>query len=104
MIKQINFILICIIIVFLNSCTSKENIIYVPVKEPLLFDLCHSEDDLKPVEYLKFSKNDKIWTIRSEDIKIENYNRMKRKLDSLYNAIQCYDIQRKNIEKNLNKD
>lgn len=102
--KQVLFILICITIISLNSgCSSKTNRVeYIPVEITAPIVQCHTDDELKKINYEVLSSLKHIGSEENQDVIQSNILKLKSAYNTLYSSIICYDKQVKK-SKELNE-
>lgn len=102
--KQVIFTLICITIVSLSSgCASKSNRVeYIPVEITAPIVQCHTDEELKKIEYEILSSLKHIGSEENQDIIQSNILKLKSAYSMLYASVICYDKQVKK-SKELNE-
>lgn len=98
--KQVKYLLIFLIMIFLNSgcIKSSPKVEYVPVKVMTPIERCHSMEELEPIEFYKLDPEKHIADFYNINILSKNLELLKPKYDLMYSSILCYEKQIKESE------
>lgn len=87
--KLILCISICTMI-FLMGCKKE---VYIPIETQSKIELCHSEEDLLPLNLKRLDNEYPVFSTKNEDIKLQNILLLKSQNESFRAIIECYEKQ-----------